>query len=88
MPPKLPPQALETAHEKLKGSLFCDLILMYVCMTVIFQAFRARVSRMEWKTFELAGANGNLMEGIVLPHKFENRLTNIMEGKVRLPVRS
>ena len=56
---------------------------MFYCAT----AFRAR-TKLEWKAYELAGANQDAMEGITFAHKFESQLTNIMEEKVRLPVRT
>jgi len=48
--------------------------------------FRSRMSRLEWKTFQVTNANEEAMQSFLMPYRVESQLLSFMEKKTRFPV--
>jgi len=49
------------------------------------KSFRSRMSKLEWKTFEVPGASEEAMQSFLMPFRVESQLLSFMEKKTRFP---
>jgi len=49
------------------------------------RSFRSRMSRLEWKTFQVTNANEEAMQSFLMPYRVESQLLSFMEKKTRFP---